>query len=348
MKRNKKQEDIINKKACFNREKMLLGFHYSIADKTNGVIIDELEELATKKKIDIFQIFLQSPKFVNTPLRKFTDDDIAKFKGTHFKLIIHLPYNIPVQYPYFNPMQIHTTLDFIDKINKVKKGTVLGLVFHVPSKGKSTSSRAGLNWMVKNIGELTRYMKYKKMVNTQLYLETLAHDTLIKDFDFRLFYDKMTKEFGVDAFDNISFCLDTAHLFCEGTLDFRVSSIKKFIAKFEEDFTKFKDFVGVLHLNGSSTDFSSKRDIHTPIYDGKIPELGLITMAKFCYKNKIPIIVERSKFSVEQNLEEIKYIKSKVLSSSIPTTTKGKSTKTKKRSSIKEAKLPKKKTKKIK
>ena len=292
---------------------MLIGFHYSISGKTNGEVINELEKLNKKKKIGVFQIFLQSPRFVKATLRKFTDDDIEKFKGKTFKLIIHMPYAINLHSPYYSSFQIENTLlQFVKRVNDVNKGMVLGIVIHTPSLPKEYSKREALTRMVNNIGELSRFIDFHR-INTKIYLETLARTTLIKHFDFNLFYKKITEKYGKEIFNNIAFCLDTAHVFNEGALSFEKGTVKKFIKKFRETYGYIEDFIGVLHLNNTTTNFESGHDIHTSISTGKIPEKELLKLARICYKKKIPIILERSKYSFDENVEETQEIKKKLL-----------------------------------
>jgi deoxyribonuclease-4 len=105
----------------------------------------------------------------------------------------------------------------------------------------------------------------------------------------------------------IKFCIDTCHIWATG---YDISSTKK-VSNF---FKLFDLLIGVekiacIHFNDSKTPLSSCVDRHEDLCYGKIGKNGLKSIAKYAYKNKIPMIMETPLTAIHKNPNESSYEK---------------------------------------
>ena len=67
---------------------------------------------------------------------------------------------------------------------------------------------------------------------------------------------------GISDLDNVGLCIDTCHYFVAGIIN---TDLIKFIE------TLPKDYIGVVHLNGTNNSFGSRVDRHASLFNSKLP-----------------------------------------------------------------------------
>ena len=103
------------------------------------------------------------------------------------------------------------------------------------------------------------------------------------------------------------FCIDTCHIWTVGYDISTVCGVKKF-------FNDFEKYIGInkiscIHFNNSLSHLGSRLDRHGDIAYGMINIKGLSAFAKFCNKNKIPLITETPLLMTNRK-QELKLLKS--------------------------------------
>ena len=115
-----------------------------------------------------------------------------------------------------------------------------------------------------------------------LLLETSAGQgsELCSDLDsFVNFYAKFTPQ----EREKIKLCVDTCHVFAAGHDPF------EFIQGCEE---AFPSSIALVHFNDSAEPRGAKKDRHAPPGKGHIGVDKLVQVATWCFKNRIPMVVE--------------------------------------------------------
>ena len=181
---------------------------------------------------------------------------------------------------------IQTELDVLHQLKCNKKGSVV----HIGSIGDNKNITDGLNAVVKSINKLKIYD------DTPLCLETMVGcgGVLGKSIEeLKYIVDRVENKEG------IGICLDTCHLFAEGS--YNLSKQIQIDALFNDYFWAFGlDKIKVIHFNDSLDVFGSKRDRHATIGDGYIwkhsNQNKLNQSCKYfidkCVKENISIILE--------------------------------------------------------
>jgi apurinic endonuclease APN1 len=250
------------------------------------------------------QIFLGS----NLSLKRTSllDNDIQNanklFSNWDINLYTHIPYVVNLSgkaglIAYLNDEKstehaiasiksIQHELDTLHKCNCKNKGCVV----HIGSVCNNKNEKDGLDAVVKSISQLKLYS------DTPLCLETMVGTggvlgKNIEQLEYiynNIKYDK----------EGVGFCLDTCHLFAEGTYD---------LSKCEEVDKLFKDYVStfgldkikVIHFNDSKDMFGSKKDRHACIGHGEMWPMKNNKLHDSCRyfldkakKENIPIILE--------------------------------------------------------
>jgi len=88
----------------------------------------------------------------------------------------------------------------------------------------------------------------------------------------------------------IKFCIDTCHIWATGYDISTPAGVKAF-------FKEFDDMIGIdkialIHFNDSKTQLESCVDRHADLGYGFIKTTGLKAVAKFAFKNRIPLLTE--------------------------------------------------------
>jgi deoxyribonuclease-4 len=151
---------------------------------------------------------------------------------------------------------IQSELDILHQLKCNKKGCVV----HIGSIGENKNTKDGLNAIVKSINKLKLYD------DTPLCLETMVGcgGVLGKNIEeLKYIYEN------IEYKDGIGICLDTCHLFAEGSFD--LSKQIEIDRLFNEYFNTFGlDKIKVIHFNDSLDVFGSKKDRHATIGNGYI------------------------------------------------------------------------------
>ncbi len=94
--------------------------------------------------------------------------------------------------------------------------------------------------------------------------------------------------------DRIRFCLDTCHLHCAGYDLSTEDSFEKFFIRFNEHIGL--DKIELFHLNDSRDPFSSMRDRHENLGQGKVPKQVFMNLLNHPKTKNIPFILETPGF----------------------------------------------------
>jgi deoxyribonuclease-4 len=190
------------------------------------------------------------------------------------------------QYAEKSVQSIQSELDVLHQLKCNKKGSVV----HIGSIGDNKNITDGLNAVITSINKLKMYD------DTPLCLETMVGCGGV------LGKSKEELKYIVDRVENkeqIGLCLDTCHLFAEGS--YNLSKEVEIDKLFNDYFGAFGlDKIKVIHFNDSLDVFGSKKDRHATIGDGYIwkhsNQNKLNQSCKYfidkCVKENISIVLE--------------------------------------------------------
>ena len=286
----------------------MFGSHISI-EKT----LADTCKVAKREHMDVIQIFLGSPY---TPTRRVINKDDINNVNTNYKdinLFVHCPYiynlagSVKNKTLAWNNHQ--ETDEYILKCVKSMeqelqtlddcKCNCKGCVLHIGSIGGTKPSKTAIEDGCKRVAQSINKIEFKG--DTPLCLETMVGNggVLGKTFEelAMVYKDVQDKE-------HIGFCIDTCHIFANGTYN---------VSKCSEIDRMFEDFSRVLplnqlkcfHLNDSLEGFKSNKDRHQLISQGEIwksNQDSLIYLCKQAKSKNIPVILETSP-SDYKNLE---------------------------------------------
>ncbi|MCX7641335.1 MAG: deoxyribonuclease IV [Elusimicrobiales bacterium] len=264
-------------------QSIVLGVHNSI----NGGILSALKE-QEYLKTNAMQIFLHSPRSWH-----FNDIDLetsSKFISEARKrnisfLAVHSSYLIsPLSE---NPKTLEKSKKLFKK--EIEFTERLGFnyyVIHIRENKKLS--------LDENINFLEKFMLDSSVNFKNILLENSSSGigSSIKNLVYIL---KKLK----GIFSGI--CIDTAHLF-EAGYDIRNKDGIDLIL----DEIKDLEFVKMIHMNDSKTDFKSHIDRHENISQGKIGHKGFKNFFSVKYFRKLPIILETPKKSLKDDEKNIK------------------------------------------
>lgn len=151
---------------------------------------------------------------------------------------------------------IQSELDILHQLKCDKKGSIV----HIGSIGENKNIKEGLNAVVKSINKMNLYC------DTPLCLETMVGcgGVLGKSLEeLNYIVDKVENK------DGIGICLDTCHLFAEGS--YNLNKEVEIDKLFNDYFGTFGlNKIKVIHFNDSLDVFGSKKDRHATIGNGYI------------------------------------------------------------------------------
>ena len=108
--------------------------------------------------------------------------------------------------------------------------------------------------------------------------------------EFAYFFKKLSRNKNKAVAERFAVCVDTCHIFAAG-YDLRTkAAVYMYIEAFEELIGL--RYINLIHLNDSKKELGSNVDRHENIGKGAIGSDGLIEIAKYFVKLKVPIILE--------------------------------------------------------
>ena len=174
-----------------------------------------------------------------------------------------------------------------------------GVIFHIGSVGVGGDRQQGIDNIIKYMSSVL-----DKTQSANLILENGSGGggklgTHIEDIH------EIVQ--GVQS-DRVQVCIDTAHIYAGGVLDFKKTSIDSFFKHWRSMMKK--ELITVLHINDSKTEFGSYLDRHENIGQGCIGIKGFEYLASHTYFSGVPWILEVPGFEGQgpdkQNLEILK------------------------------------------
>lgn len=281
---------------------MKIGCHVSIAGG-----LWNAPENAANLKCETFQIFSRSPH--GGPVKEIDKETIEKFQAAMKKygfttFVIHAPYFLNLG---SGSVRIYNgTLSVLRQ--ELERGSLLGasyLMFH-PGSFKDLGEVAGMKQAKEGL---------KKVLDgytgtTKLLIEISAGAGSVIGDTFEEVAELMKGVKKHKGFGGI--CFDTQHAFGSG-YDLRTpEAVKKTFAHFDKIIGL--EFLKTFHTNDSKVEFGSHKDRHQHIGQGEIGKQGFQAILQFLAKKKLdlPLILETEHDIVEQDIELMKTLRSKV------------------------------------
>lgn len=269
-------------------------------------------EYAHKIGATVFQIFLSTPRQINTKCKQ--DHELIKFSENLIKydllMVVHGSYMINLCHPKDTSKYNNSMKNLIQdlKSSEIIGDRCLGVIIHMGKNIKElnlTRDQAISNY-VSGIQSALSLTSQK----TTIILETGASQgtevgSKLEELSF--IYHSLNKL----EKNRVKFCIDTCHIWATG---YDISN-KKNVRLF---FKNFDNLIGIdkiacIHLNDSKTKLDSHVDRHADLGYGCIGSTGLKEFVRHVNKLKIPIITETPYDTVEATVNfntELKTIKS--------------------------------------
>lgn len=248
-----------------------IGAHVSVA---GGV--KEGVRRAKEIEAECMQIFAGTPRRYDVKIPEKTELDINP-------VFIHAPYLLNLASEDIVLRQksskcLYENLLYADAVG------AFAVVYH-PGSPKGGSKEVAIEREADSIKEVLE--KYKG--NALLLLENTAGEKKIgtTPSEMGLLVEKISRK-------NIGVCIDTAHSFQAGVVDFTEDGVNKWAKEWD-------DYVGlsrvfVLHVNDSITEKGSQHDRHANIGEGLIGKEGFSILANSGHFSHIPWIIETPGF----------------------------------------------------
>ena len=273
---------------------MYIGCHVSIAGG-----IDKAPQRAHDFGCEAMQIFTRSPQGGKAP--EFTPELVSAFKLTakNYKLkaiVVHTPYYI--NFASANNRIRYGSVSVVR--DELERASLIGAQYvmtHLGSAGKLSEKDA-----IEKTSEMLKKCLDGYDGSAKLLLENSAGAGNIIGDDLKELAE-IIKLTGCDAIAGI--CLDTQHSFASG-YDWR---------DFENTLKKIDNEIGIdkiklLHVNDSMTDFSSHKDRHDHLGNGKIGLAAFENITTFAKTHNITMIVETEHDLVKGDIELLKKFRS--------------------------------------
>jgi len=272
---------------------MLIGAHI----KKEKTLIKTLNNI---KKIDgnALQFFTSSPKKLEpvNPIKYFLEKDEILEKYSDIGLVIHSAYTINI-----SRFDVNTEIGnkiyecLINDLVIASNLKAVGVIVHV-GKYVDMNIPTALHNMYSCIMILIQAMKELNL-QTKIILETAAgqgSELLVNIDEFINFYNE------INIPEYFGLCFDTCHVYSAGF-------------KITEAYNKIQDNTNngicVIHLNGSKTNFGSKKDRHESLHKGFITNDILVEFVQNI-KTDLMIILETPDDTIK-NIE-IEFIKKNI------------------------------------
>uniref|UniRef100_A0A6C0CAH7 Xylose isomerase-like TIM barrel domain-containing protein n=1 Tax=viral metagenome TaxID=1070528 RepID=A0A6C0CAH7_9ZZZZ len=240
---------------------------------------------------NIMQIFLANPQQTRTKAK--SEKQLLEFSHqlalNKLKLVIHGNYTINLCHP-INSLKFKSSIILLVKdldASSIIGKRCIGVIIHM-----------GKNMKVNDINDEAAAKNYVTGLKIAL-AQTDAKSTIILETG-----AGQGNEIGTnlnilssiywsledDERKRIKFCIDTCHIWAAGYDISDKSKAGTFFKMFEKIMGPNK--IACFHYNDSKTELGSHVDRHADIGYGKIPIAGLVAIAKYAFKHRIPLILE--------------------------------------------------------
>lgn len=267
------------------KHRTIVGAHTSAA----GGVYTALER-AHGLSIAALQMFGSSPKQYKV---KFpSEDDVKRFFELREEyaiqhIFLHAPYlvNLASEKPFVRHMSREALAGHLQIADTLEAD---GVIFHIGSVGVAGNKEEGIERVVKGI--------------ERAYGDTDHHSLLIIEnssggggklgttiHEMAQILDGVSRPVGV--------CLDTAHLYGAGVLDFTESHMAEFFQEWDARISP--SALKVMHINDSRGALGSFLDRHENIGEGYIGEKGFVSLATYEQVRAVPWILEVPGFAGE-------------------------------------------------
>jgi deoxyribonuclease-4 len=272
---------------------MNIGCHISIAGG-----IQNAPERAVALGCEVMQIFTRSPQGGKAPI--LTNEICEKFKAQMSNLKIKEVY---IHTPYY--------INFASANNRIRYGSV-SVVRDELERGNLLGAKYVMTHLgsAKDLGQKEAMKKTIEMLQkslegysgkTKLLIENSAGaGEIIGDSLAEI--AEIIKGVNDPAIAGI--CLDTQHSFASG-YDWR--DFEKTLKKIDKELGLKK--IKLMHANDSQTEFSSNRDRHEHIGQGKIGLDAFKNIVAFVKKNNIDMLLETEHEGVEEDIKILKNLR---------------------------------------
>ena len=293
-------------------DKYYYGAHFSISKGIYKTIDEALDY-----GCNMLQIFVSNPmgRSKNDDKLNYYIEESLKIKKyieeRDIKIVIHAPYILNfAKIPEFGKNESWWLKTLWKELTISNYIHSIGVVIHV-GKYLDLTIEDGKNNMYKSLKYIIEKMIEKKY-KTKIILETAAGQgtelLVTKNNDiseFAEFYNRFSKK----EKKYIRLCVDTCHIFAAGYDIRKREQVNNFFKEFDEKIGI--EYLALIHLNDSKTEYGKCVDRHENIGIGKIGLNGLKNVIKIAVMNKIPTILETPESSIEE-IEMIKKIKNKI------------------------------------
>lgn len=249
---------------------------------------------------DVIQIFGASPVQwrAKLPTEQEGKSFIEKAKTLGIKKVfLHAPYLINLTSPKEELRLLSKNLLMRHAEIAHMLGTE-GVIFHIGSRGTIEKKEAE-NIVIQALKEIFQHLPYAR-----LYIEnTAGAGNLVGDT-----IDEISHIIDGVGEKNLNVCIDTAHAFESGIVEYTKEGVDVFVKEFEKKIGVKK--LKVIHCNDSKTQAGSRKDRHENIGDGYITAKNLGLFLNHEKIQEVPIILEVPGLKGEgPDLENIKRIK---------------------------------------
>lgn len=264
-------------KICMN--KIYIGAHTSAA----GGCYFALEN-AKNLGIDSLQMFGSSPRQYQVKIP--SGEDVEKFNKLREEyginnVFLHAPYlvNLASEKPFVRHQSRVALAGHLQIANILN---AKGVVFHIGSVGKDGDKEAGIKKVIEGV--------------TKIYTEVEGDSILIIENGsggggkIGASIDEMATIVSGVTNGEVGICLDTAHIYASGVLDFTEKGLSEFSNEWGRKIKK--DVLKVIHLNDSKSEKGSFVDRHENIGEGMIGREAFERLSGDNNFNSVPWILE--------------------------------------------------------
>jgi endonuclease IV len=273
----------------------MLGIHIR-KKHTLSQSLEDAQNDATKKWMKSAQIFLLNPM---SGMNTTTDEDIAAIKEyiKKYKKII-ITHGSYADIPWASK----STELIKQEFRLCYKAGIGGLIVHLGAK-----TNDNLDKVIAAILEL----KQKYLEEVILWLEINSHKQDDNTFETPAKINKLFRRIHFLTKDTAllcGLCIDTAHLWACGTSMATYSGAKKFLDTLDSNIPI------MFHLNDSTEEFASGKDIHAQLTEGKIwrqfkedlSKSGIAYIVNYAKKNNSVVILERHNDDVSKDIKVLR------------------------------------------
>ena len=234
--------------------------------------------------ISALQMFGSSPKQYN--VRVPSEDDVARFKELRKEyditnVFLHAPYlvNLASQTPFVRHKSRETLAGHLQIAEMLQAD---GAIFHIGSVGVGGDKDEGIERVIKGVEKIYQEKQYSSL----LIIENGSGGGGKIGASIQ---EMATIVNGVKN-GEVGVCLDTAHIFASGELDFKEERLKEFWDAWSDSFDD--SVLKVLHINDSKAALGSFVDRHENIGEGLIGKDGFSWLSQHKQPASVPWVLE--------------------------------------------------------